>query len=478
MLDRSRLAAYASSPAEFRRDLIIEVNGQPADLASVIEPWQSTDFAACDLGFQYCLNPRGVRPEQMRAYLERARGHSKTSDIAVMVAWAISFAPRLIQGYAAAADRDQARLIRNAIRKLVQLNPMLGKLIDVQINQVVNICDGHPGKESTLYIISNDAGSSYGITPDFIICDELTHWGANGDMWDSLFSSAAKRNSCLLIVISNAGANAGDCWQWTIREHARLAGGWHFSSLDGPQASWITESVLAEQRLLLPGSVYQRLWLNQWVRGGDALEGKDIDAAVTMLNPLLGRERGFTFVAGLDLGVKNDRAALCGLAANHTAQRVQLAMCQSWSPGMTALGEIDLTAVEEAVFQANKKYRFKGVYYDPSQAQLMAQRLRKRKVNMIEVPFVGQSLTLMAASVMTAFRQRRIDLYNDPQLIRDLGRLSIAPKSFGYKLEAARNSTGHADTAIAMAIALPYAAELSGKPPPNSGFPTTGHRAA
>ncbi len=476
MLHASRLAAYAADPAEFRRDLIIEANGRPVDLCDVIEPWQTADFDAIDPMLRHCMNPQAVaKPEAMRAMLERARGHSKTSDIAVVVVTAIAFAPRILKGYAAAADRDQARLLRDAVLRLLQLNPLLAKFVEVQSNVIVNIGDRHPGKGSMLYIISNDVGSSYGILPDLIICDELTHWGSNGDMWHSLISSAAKRDNCLVLVITNAGANAGDCWQWDVREYARTKPGWYFASLDGPQASWITEAVLAEQRLLLPGSVYQRLWLNIWVKGGDALEGRDIDAAVTMRDPLTGNEAGLSFVAGLDLGVKNDRSALVGLAANHAAQRVQLAMGQSWSPNVMT-GEIDLTDVEEAVFKAAKKYRFRGVYYDPSQAQLMAQRLRKRGVKMVEVPFVGSSLNLMASSVVTAFRQKRIDLYNDPQLIRDLGRLNISPRSFGFKLEAARNSSGHADTAIALAIALPYASELASRPFPSSGFSTFGYR--
>lgn len=474
-LSAARLGAYAKSPAEFRRDLIIEVNGIQTPLCDVIEPWQVADFEGVDDGWRYCVNPRGPMPDKMRAYLERARGHSKTSDIAVMTAWAIAFAPRLIQGYAAAADRDQARLLRNAIAKLLQLNPLLAKILEVQAYLVVNVGDGHPGKGSTLYIIANEAGSSYGILPDFIVCDELTHWGSNGDMWDSLVSSAAKKGNCLLLVISNAGSNAGDCWQWNVREHARKAGNWHFSTLEGPQASWITAEILAEQRLLLPGPVYQRLWLNIWVRGGDALEGRDIDAAVTMLHPIPSRMTGLSFVAGLDLGVKHDRSALVNLAANHARQRVQLASTRSWSAGPT--GEIDLMDVEEAVFRANKQYHFRGVYYDPSQAALMAQRLRKRGVKMIEVPFVGANLNVMASTVLSAFKQKRIDLYDDPQLIADLGRLQLAPRSFGFKLEASRNSSGHADTGIAFAIALPYATELAGKPYPSSGFAAVGHSA-
>src|SRR5690606_2412842 len=103
-----------------------------------------------------------------------------------------------------------------------------------------------------LEIISSDEGSSYGETPHFIIVDELTHWKKRG-LWDSLISSAAKRSRCVMVVIANAGLGQGTSWQWEAREACRNEAGWHFSRLDGPQASWITEETLAEQRRLLPG---------------------------------------------------------------------------------------------------------------------------------------------------------------------------------------------------------------------------------
>ena len=56
-------------------------------------------------------------------------------------------------------------------------------------------------------------------------------------------------------------------------------------------------------------------------------------------------------------------------------------------------------------------------------------------------------------------------MYGHRALVADLSRLTIVEKSYGYKLEAVRNESGHADLATALAIALPIAVERSGHPP-------------
>jgi hypothetical protein len=164
--------------------------------------------------------------------------------------------------------------------------------------------------KSGLEIISADVASSWGHLPDFIVCDELTHW-PRPELWHSLFSASAKRPDCVLVIISNAGVGLGTSWQWAVREAAREGAGWFFHSLDGPHASWISEATLAEQRRLLPGKAYGRLWLNMWqTETGDALDAADVEACITMLGPPLPSEPGLdSFLAGLDLGLKNDHAA-------------------------------------------------------------------------------------------------------------------------------------------------------------------------
>jgi phage FluMu gp28-like protein len=73
---------------------------------------------------------------------------------------------------------------------------------------------------------------------------------------------------------------------------------------------------------------------------------------------------------------------------------------------------------------------------------------------MIEIPFVGKTLDQMASLLLNEFRSRNVALYPDQLLIRDLGRLSIIEKSYGYKLESTRDADGHADRGTALTLAI------------------------
>lgn len=305
------------SPADFRRLLLLD--GQPPRrLIDALQPWQARDLAALDpawtrlagerrsgpapalrtcsetdtqarqgdtgtgrqgdcktsvplVSVSPCLlvpsasQPHGI-PQSLlgarptapprRAYIERPRGHSKTTDISVQILWILLAGRRRLSGLAAAADRDQARLIHAAMHRLADANPALCGSLRFLQHLVTN-----PQTGSQLEVISSDVGSSYGALPDFVVCDELCHWESEG-LWHSLLSSAAKKPDCVLTVLTNAGVGRG--WQWQVREHARKSPDWYFSSLDGPHAPWITDESLLEQRALLPPPVFERLWLNVW----------------------------------------------------------------------------------------------------------------------------------------------------------------------------------------------------------------------
>lgn len=443
MIDLKKIAA---SPKAFRDAVLIDTNDGPAVLSSRIDPWQAADFEALDPGWLAVARrePNG-EPVVLRAYCERPRGHSKTSDLAVQATWILFATKRMISGVAAACDKDQCRLLRDAIERLVRLNPWLGDFIEVQSYRIIN---RHTG--STLDILSADAASSYGLTPDFIILDEITHWGSDA-LFVSLFSAAAKRASCLLIVISNAGF--AKTWQWDFRELARTGDDWYFSTLDGPQASWISLKHLAEQRRILPPLAYDRLWGNKFSSGsGDAITEADILRAVTMAEqPTRDSFVGATFVAGLDLGIKRDASAIAIGGCESNGSRVRLAHTQAWLP--EGGKPIDLMKLEEEIVALHKLYGF-DLFYDPWQAELLAQRLRSRGVRTHEVPFSGPNLMKMASATVETFSEGQIALYNDAALLDDLRSLKVIEKSYGYRVDAERGAAGHADRAIALALML------------------------
>lgn len=213
---------YANDSIAFIENLTIDVDGTPRRFGDEMDDWQRTDFDALVPAMKRCSGHSDDSTAKMRAYLERGRGHSKTTDIAVICIWMMAFASRPLKGYAFAADKEQADLVRQSVETIIRLNPWLSAILEVQKNVILNIAaHQHPGNGSTLTIFTSDVGSSYGLLADFIVCDELTHWEGDGSLWHSIISTAAKRKNCLLLVISNAGFQ--DSWQWSVREAAREA---------------------------------------------------------------------------------------------------------------------------------------------------------------------------------------------------------------------------------------------------------------
>jgi len=286
-----------------------------------MQPWQERDFAALDLAWLSLASRSPVyshrRPDDRvlrRAYIERPRGHSKTSDMAMQIAWILLAAKEPVSGLAAAADRDQANLIHRAIRRLAKLNrDVCDELVFVQ-HLVKNSTTG-----SQLEVISSDVRSSWGALPDFVVCDELCHW-EKPDLWYSLLSSAAKKPTCLLIVLTNAGVGRG--WQWDVREHAQANDSWYFSSLDGPHAPWITDEWLTEQRALLPAPVFERLWLNEWQHSDG--EFVSLAEAEACRDESLSRQdrgiNGIRYIAAIDYAEKRDFTVGC--VCHHDGSRI------------------------------------------------------------------------------------------------------------------------------------------------------------
>jgi hypothetical protein len=366
------------------------------------------------------------------------------------------------------------------MQTVIRLNPWLGAILSVEANRVVNVAQGHPGEGSKLEIFTSDVGSSYGILPDLIIADELVHWEGDGSLWHSLISSAAKRSSCLLVVISNAGM--AETWQWNVREAARTDQSWYFSRLNGPQASWLTTARLEEQRRMLPRMAFARLWLNEWSSGlGDALSQADIDAAFhSDLGPMTGREQGWLFVGGVDLGLTRDCSAVVvlGIPDGGRGTKIRLANTKLWRP--TAGRKIDLTEVELHLLALDEQYGLEFVAFDPWQAELLSQRLeahsdhRRRNQRrlfgsqpwMREIPPTAANLREQAGLVIESFADRRLLLYAEAEALRrDLRKLRCEEKSYGIRLVSPHDEYGHGDTFSAFANALLVAHEIAGKRP-------------
>lgn len=451
-LARRRIARLKASPAEFRDNLLIDDNGVFIPYGPNLTPWQRADFAAMDDAWKRIAGRGGVdAPKYRQAYLERPRGHSKTTDQAAAMLWAVWASDRKLNGFAVAAAKEQAGYLRTQADTVVRANPWLAETVEVNKWEIVNKVTG-----TTCKIMSSDAGTSYGSTPDFVIVDELTHW-KNEALWTATFSGSAKRGHCVVVVIANAGYGVGTSWHWRARERARLGDGWYFNSLPGPIAPWITEASLAEQRGMMTPIEYRRLWLNQWVEGtASALNMDDVFACITLREQPLSNPY-FTAVGGLDLGISHDHAAFVALGIDFHNGRFPLLCAMSWNPKDFPGHKINLKVVEREVVDACNAYNVCGIAYDPHQAERMAIEFNENRIPTYPMHFTPKNMHAMAKALLDSTRNRDLALYRDEKLLADLGRLQVLERNLGYKLEAPRDENGHCDLATALVVALPYA---------------------
>ncbi len=290
-IEAATLRAMAADPAVFRQHILVDCDGVPRPLTESSDPRMAADFTDLDDGWRQVVGGRSIAGARQRGYWERGRGSAKTTSAAVSVCWPLFASRRPLSMIAAAADRDQARLVRDSVARLAALNPWLSSVLDVQAYRVTNT-----KTESTLDILSNDVASSWGHTPDAVLIDELVAHGDRRELFDSLYSAAAKKKHCVLLITSNAGIGMGDHnWTWTVRETARTDPAWVFSRWDSP-AYWIDQARLDEQRRMLPSFTWRRIWGNEWIALGAALvpesamrayrvSGDDQNAAYHLLHP-------------------------------------------------------------------------------------------------------------------------------------------------------------------------------------------------
>jgi len=414
------------------------------------DPWRTADAASI-------LDPALGQP--LQHFLTRPRGGWKTTDLAaVMLAWLVTTAPPLARGYWAAGDEDQAALGLDAVRGLVQRTPALRPLVRLEAGRVVAV-----RSEAAVRVLPADGPTAHGLSPSYVVVDELAQWpGTRGHrgLWEALVSSLPKVPGARLVVLTTAGDPAH--WSHKVLESARSSPHWRVSEMPGP-LPWRTEVDLAAQREALAGrpGAFERLHLNLWTAAEDRLVSPDdLAAAATLDGPLAARP-GVRYVAGVDLGARNDasvvavahqettRVARPGEAPALASARVVVDHLRRWAPRPSS--PVPLDDVEAFLVEAARVYPGLRVRLDPWQALGMAQRLRARGIPTEEFTYSSASVGRLAQTLFRLLRDRQIDLPRDPELLDELEHVRLVERSGLPRMD--HDAGRHDDQAQALALA-------------------------
>jgi hypothetical protein len=116
-------------------------------------------------------------------------------------------------------------------------------------------------------------------------------------------------------------------------------------------------------------------------------------------------------------------------------------------------GDISFAAVEQQVTEISERFELKGCYYDPYQAESMAQRLRGAGINVVAFPQTPANLEAAASNLLRLVTERNIVSYPSDELRTAIGNCRSVETIRGFRISKIVGSRK-----IDLAAALSFAA--------------------
>ena len=156
-----------------------------------------------------------------RLILSMARKQGKTAFSACLLLLHLvgPEARRNSQLYSAAQSRDQAAILFSLAAKMVRLSPELSRYVTVRDTAKQLYCS----ELGTLYrALSADASTAYGLSPVFVVHDELGQVrGPRSELYEALETASGTQEEPLSIVISTQAPTSADLLSVLIDDAAR-----------------------------------------------------------------------------------------------------------------------------------------------------------------------------------------------------------------------------------------------------------------
>lgn len=212
----------------------------------------------------------------------------------------------------------------------------------------------------------------------------------------------------------------------------------------------------ADEERTLPAGDFTRQHLNRRAQAAvEAISGDAWDAITDSTLGPLAPTKAHPVFAGLDVGVKKDSSAV-EVIAPMRGHRARLAQSRIWKP--TKGRPVDLGDVLDFLRWLHREFWLAGVFYDPSQALLLAQTLKGEGIRMIEVPQTMGELGPRGTLVLEAVRNRRLVVYRDDELKAAAQSAAFKQVATGWHITK-RTARLKVDPIVALSFVLPAVLE-------------------
>lgn len=406
------------------------------------------------------------RRRYRRALIGLARKNGKSLLGSALALYHLTESDEQAEVYAAAGDRQQARIVFGEAKWQVANAPELAAHCKVYRDAIE-----YPATGSVFRVLSADARLQQGLNPSLVIFDEV-HVQSNSDLWDALTLGSGARVDPLVVGITTAGFNEQTLCGELYRYGQQVASG----EVDDPSFGfWWWEAAaecdvhdrdawgaanpnLAEGLLDLEDMeasarqtqemAFRRYRLNQWTRSSESWlppGAWERNAGSPIIEP----DRP-TFV-GVDMALKHDSIAVVTAQMDDDGQTHLLS--RIWFPGDD---KIDVATIENYLRELHRRYTLAAVAYDPAYFERSAQVLEDDGLPMVEFPQSPQRMVPACQVAYEAINSDRIVHDGSPAFTDQVLSAAIRETDNGWRLSKGK-SKRKIDAAIAMVMALSLA---------------------
>lgn len=330
--------------------------------------------------------------------------------------------------YSAASSRDQASIVFNKLKGMIERSPALSakcRIITVS-KRIINESTG-----SIFASLSSDGGHPHGLSPSMVVADEIHVWKKR-DLWTALTTGSGARKNHLILSTTTAGNYEPESLEWELYDYAAKV---RDGVIDDPaylpviyelrkDESWLDEEAWhrinpalgdfrnldsmrrdaerAQQNTRLEND-FRRLYLNEHTQQTTRWLSMEKWAECAGEDEI---PEGAAVYGGLDLASTTDIAAwcVCGLRDGgyvlqwkffipeermREIEKVDRVPYDAWvkdnhiiaTPGTT----IDYNIIADEILADADRYLIEHIGYDAWNATMLAGQLEKEGLSMVKV---------------------------------------------------------------------------------------------
>lgn len=186
----------------FIERFVVHTKGRHAGKPFLLTEWQKDEiirplYGTVTLDDQY---DEWVRQHRI-AWLEMARKNGKSEILSALALYhLIADGEESAEVYSVAADRDQASLVFNVAKRMVELSPVLSKHVEIIDSKKRLVY----AKTNSFYqVLPGDAAGALGTNPSAVLFDEVLTQ-KDRHLWDSMRQGFGTRKEPILIAATTA----------------------------------------------------------------------------------------------------------------------------------------------------------------------------------------------------------------------------------------------------------------------------------